>query len=93
MNIDDLKKTDLRLDQEVFNLGFAAGLNHTRNAERNRVREQQAEAAELIANAGSERQAPQINSPVTVVERARAFREGVAQSRKLRSEIARHLAL
>jgi hypothetical protein len=77
MNVAELKTRCPRLYAEAF----AAGVN----AERRRIL-----AAELIA--GEEKsQPPQINSPAMVVERSRQFKECVARSMMLRSEIARQL--
>ena len=77
MNIAEFKTRCPRLYAEVF----AAGVN----SERKRVL-----AAELIVDAVESRP-PQINSPAMVVERSRAFKECIARSMMLRSEIGQHL--
>jgi hypothetical protein len=76
MNIHELKAKYPRLYSQIFALGVSA--------ERKR-----AQAAELIAN--SESQPRQINPPATAAQRLQESKKWVAQSRVLRSEIARHL--
>jgi hypothetical protein len=70
MTINELKTQYPALYSRIFNLGV--------HPERKR-----ALAADLIAGA-VESQPPQINSPAMVVERSRAFQEGVARAMKLR---------
>jgi hypothetical protein len=80
VNIDELRTKFSVVYRAIFDLGVAA-------------ERRKREASELIVAGSAESRAREINRPAVVVARSRVFREGVAQAKLLRSEVARHLAL
>jgi hypothetical protein len=54
MNIDELRTKCPGLYQQVFVAGFDCGINCRGNSERRHVSDRRAEAAQLIANSGSD---------------------------------------